>query len=445
MAVVSTHVQKTLEKYPGLRRIVSNIGWMTFDYLMRATAGVLVGAWVARYLGPGQYGQLNYAMAIVALLSVLVPLGLDMIVKRELVRTPEARDVLLGTVFFLRLGTGILLYLVLFVYSRFIEDATSRWLLVILGGTVVNLSCSTIDLWFQSQTLSKYTVWAQNISFGLLTGVRVILILSGMSLLYFAVVVLVEALLDSLFLAFFYHKRGEVFRRWRFNHKTAKGLLSQSWPLIFSSFAYLVYLKIDLVMIKMMRGTYEVGIYAAAARISELFFFIPGALAVSLFPTLVRSKEQEKRVYYNRIQAYFDLSVALAYGLSVVMSLATHFVITTLYGRQYEAASQVLVIHIWSNVFIFLQYARGGVLVTEDLILFSLISNATGAIVNIVLNIILIPRAGAVGSAIATLISYSIAGLWATFFYHKTRHIGMMQLRALGLTRWITWLGERIR
>jgi O-antigen/teichoic acid export membrane protein len=208
-------------------------------------------------------------------------------------------------------------------------------------------------------------------------------------------------------------------------------LLRQAWPLMFTSLAIIVYMKIDEVMLRHLAGPAAVGIYAAAAKLSEVWYFLPTALGSSLLPALLRARAADAAGYEQRLQQYYDLSAAAAYALSIPVALAAPWIVRLAYGAEFAAAGPILAVHIWSSIFVFLGVARGQWLVNEGLQKFYLGATAAGAVANILLNLVFIPRWGGLGAAIATVVSYALAAWLASYFHPEVRATAAMQTRAL--------------
>jgi PST family polysaccharide transporter len=230
-----------------------------------------------------------------------------------------------------------------------------------------------------------------------------------------------------------YRRRGYSMGRWTVRAARARALLSQSWPLIISSAGGLIYLKIDQVMLGEMAGPRELGTYAVAARLSEIWYFIPATLGSSLLPMMVESKRLGDATYRSRLQAMYTGMVWAGIALAAGVTLVAVPVMDLLYGAEYAGAGRILQIHIWTCPGIFMGAILSRWLVMEDLLIFSLTRNLVGALVNVVLNFVLIPHYGAVGSAVATLVSYTAATYLACFTDRRTWPAGRMMTRALFL------------
>jgi O-antigen/teichoic acid export membrane protein len=208
---------------------------------------------------------------------------------------------------------------------------------------------------------------------------------------------------------FLFRLQGHSPSKWRFNLKLAKNLLHDSWPLIFSGLMVMVYLRIDQIMIKSMINSQALGNYAAAVKLSEMWYFFPIVITQSIFPAILDAKSKNEATYFRRLQILYDMMVWLAIGIAIPIAIFSKSIIFLLYGEAYAIASPVLTIHIWTSVFVFLGLASDRYLLAEGLIKLTLYRSCLGVIVNIVLNVILISNYGIIGAAISTLVSQIMA------------------------------------
>ncbi|KST65814.1 flippase [Mastigocoleus testarum] len=413
-----------------LRSIIANTSWLFADRILRMGANLFVGVWIARHLGVEQYGLFNYAVAFVALFASIANLGLDNIVIRQLVRDPENKTEILGTTFCLRLLGGISSALLAVVCASLLpqNDLVTIWLIAILATTTVFRAFDTIDLWFQSQVRSKYTVIAKNTAFIIVTIIKIILITIQAPLLAFGGAVLAELSLAALGLVIMYHFEGSSLRFWRWNLSTAQGLLKESWSLILSGLTIIIYMKIDQIMLGQIVGNGAVGIYSAAAKMSEVWYFIPTAISSSVAPKLYKFKEESETIYYRRLKQLIKLLVVLALVIALPMTFISGSLITLLFGKSYIAAGSILAIHVWACIFVFMGIASSPWFVAEGLTHFSLRRTLAGAIINIILNFLLIPKYGGVGAAIATVISQAVASFLGNAMHPQTRKLFWIQI-----------------
>ncbi len=427
------HLRVRIAQSPGLLKILGNIGWLSLDKALRMGVGLFVGVWVARYLGPEQFGQLSFAMAFAALFGAIANMGLPGILVRDLVREPERAPELLGTGAALQV-VGALLALVLAVLAIGLlrpEDALMKALVAIIGLSLLFKAMDPIRYWFESRVESKYVVWVDNGVFLAAAGIRIGLILAGAPLITFVWLLLVEAVLTALALVVVYRRANKANGRWRLRLGRARKLLRDSWPLVFAGMAVLVYMKIDQIMLGQMLNDEAVGIYSAAARISEVFYFIPVIISASVFPAIIRAKSESESLYMERIQRLYDILAFISLVVALPLSLMSGWLTIALFGPAYEAAGPVLAIHVWALIFVALGVASSAWLLAENRQMLSLQRTLLGAVVNIMLNTVLIPHYGPVGAAYATVISYAVAGLFSDLLRCDTRPMFRMKVTAL--------------
>ena len=409
---VPRSIRNKIETNQGLQKILANINWLFFDKILSLCIGLFVVAWIARYLGPENFGILNYALAFVALFSVLSTLGLGNIPVRNIVREPFKKNQILGSTFFLKFLGSLILFASTFIVISFLrpDDYIMRIFVAIVAFGYLFKSFNAIDLWFQSQVQSKYTVFARSAAFIVVAIIKVILILTKAPLIAFVCMFGVELVLAAIGLFIFYQlKSGNSLFKWKVRFDTIKELLKDSWPLIFSGVAVVIYMKIDQIMVGQMIGNKELGYYSAAVRLSEIWYFIPVAILGSVFPALVRAKKKSKKLYLGRLQKLYDFSAWFPICIAIIITFTSGFIINLLYGSEYSASAIVLSIHIWSGVLVFLGNVITKHMVVENLTKIIFFRTTVGATVNILLNLIFIPKYGIIGAAVATLMSFFIS------------------------------------
>ncbi|MFP4297506.1 MAG: flippase [Spirulinaceae cyanobacterium] len=423
---------------PNLRKIIGNTAWLFGEKMFQMGFGFLVGAWVARYLAPERYGVINYAWAMMGLFGPIAQLGLEQIVVRDLAKNTDNKEETLGTSFILKAISSVTTYLIVIVAVYFLNPGkpTVLWVTAILSAGVSFKAFDSINYWFQSQVQSKYTVWARTSSYIFINIIKIILIQIQAPLLAFAIALACEQAITSVSLILVYQTSTGSLLAWRVKWERAKSLLKDSWPLILSGIVIMIYMRIDQVMLGQMKGTEAVGVYSVAVKISELWYFVPQAIINSVFPSIVQAKEISEELYYKRLQKIFNFVATTGYIFAIGITLTAPYIINLFYGPQYAEAAGVLTISIWAGIFVALGLARETWLTTEGLMKFSAATTSVGAVVNVVLNLLFIDKYGAIGAAVATVISQAVASYIAGAFYPQTWPIFLRQTKALTLVGW---------
>lgn len=422
---------------PKFKRILGNIAWLFIDKLLSIGVAFFISVWVARYLGPANLGTLKYINAFVFLFSPLSSLGMNNVVIRELVENPGAKNEIMGTAFCLRVACGLLtsllVMLVTFVFPP--ADPNIRIFIAISASGFLFKVFSVIDDWFQAQVESKYPVFSRNIVLAVLSIAKIGLIYYQAPLILFIWLPVVEAILYSLLIVIFYTRRNQLHSifNWKFDLNRAKYIFQESLPLLFTGIAVSLYLMADQVMLGQMVGNEAVGIYSVASGLSEMWYMIPGIFSSSLYPAVIKLKQADKHLYDKRLQQYYDLMALMAYGVIACVLPLAHLLITSMYGAKYEASVPILYVHLWTCLFTFIGIAQSTWLTSEGLQKQNFIATALGAVLNIVLNLLLIPSLEGMGAAIATLVSYAVASYFCYLLFAETRANAWLMTKSLFL------------
>jgi len=399
--------------------LLNNASWLLLDRLLRGLGGLFIGIWIARYLGPKDFGVLNYAFAYVAFFSVFVGLGLNQIVVRELVKYPKLTNYTLGTAFGLKFFGAFLAMIGVYLSLFFLQtDKVTKLVIFFLTFRMVFQSVDVIDYFFQSKVISKYVVVARSLAFLCSSLLNIYFILYKFSVVYFALSLFIDLLLSALFLLIIYKKKGHVFKQWRFSKKIAIDLIKYAWPLALSVFLISIHSKIDQIMIGNMLDIEQVGIYSVAVNLSDAWLFFPAILVSTLMPYFVSLRDVDKKLYQYRLIQLYSLMFWMGVFVGLVVMLFGESFIILLFGEVYTDAYMALVFNIWKGIFISQAVARGIWMISENLQLYRLYSNIIVALLNISINTLLIPIYGIAGAAIATLITQFI-GTWMISFIWK--------------------------
>jgi O-antigen/teichoic acid export membrane protein len=411
-------LRERLAKRVALHAIVENSGWLIFDKLLRMAMGLLVTAWVARYLGPESFGELAYVLAQIAFFQVVGTLGADGIVVRDIARNRDDAPTLLGTLFAMRVAVGVICWAIAVGVAAISHGPGERivLLMALAGGSLVFQAADTADLWFQSQSQSRRTVLAKLGALLLSNGCKVLLILVRAPLIAFAAVVAFEALVAAVGMAVVY-RRFPTPGRWHVVAGQATLLLRQTWPFMLSGLSVMVYMRIDQIMIKNMLGGRALGIYAAALSVSQLWNVIPTTLVISLAPYIARRKMLGEAQYESALLLLFRVFGAVSLVVSAVTALASPMVVRLLYGSQYLQAAPILAIHVFSNFFVFQGVAQSLWLTNERAGGVALMKTLLGGIAAVCANLVLLPRFGVLGAAVSALVSFGISAVFSNLLY----------------------------
>ena len=414
-------------------KYLKNTGWLMFGKLL----SLIVNLLITKYLGPGLFGDLSFALALITITGAIGALGLDTFIIREIINEPHKKDEILGTSLLLRLFVNVLfvpisigIYL---FYHHFFENTGASLTLIVALLSLISVfkSFNVIDAYFQSQVQSKYVVHVQNICLITTALLKVLIVLLALPLIYLVIVYVFDAFILAVGLIIIYKRKGLSILKWTFNKVRAKELLKLSSPLILSAIMVSIYMKIDQLMLKQVSSV-AVGIYSAAQNLSEAWYFIPTAIITSVFPAIINARKTDLERYEKRLKNLYDLLIYISVPVAIFISFFGNTIINIIYADKFNGAGQMLSIHIWSGIFVFLGVASSQYLLAEGYTKISFHRTLAGAIINILLNLWLIPQYGGVGASIATLVACFVSTFYLLLI-PKTRDQGFMMLKSLFL------------
>lgn len=429
--------------------ILANTAYLGAARIAQLAVSFTVGVSVARYLGPADSGALAYAISFAALFSSAAALGLDSVVVRDLAAAKDQNNAvteeILSSAFVLRLLAGPATLLVIAAVSMMTNnDMHTRLLVLIVASGVVFQPLSVIDLYFQSRVQSKYVVYTQIAALVVVSLARIILIELKAPLVAFAIVTVPETALSMFGLAFVYKRHRGHLLRLHANKSIALRLLREAWPLALTGVLTSIYINVDRVLIKQLLGNASAGKYAVVVSISTALSFVPIAFGQSLFPSLVATRS-DTALYHQRLQQAFDTLLWAAIAVALPITLVAEPLMQRLYGTAYSGAGSALAILIWSAVVTFLGLVTSYWLVAENLQRLYPVRIFASLCTCVALNLVLIPRWGIRGAAVATVSAQFVSSTFVYAFSPRTRLMVTMQLRALALPfrLWTAWVSER--
>jgi PST family polysaccharide transporter len=420
-----------LKSIRDIRRLAPRAGNLLADRIFRAILELAVGLWMARYLGPANFGDLSFAIAVVALLGPFATVGLQGVLVRELVAHPDEASEILGSAATIRLVGACIVVVILLVGSEFFVGGARLSLVQIVAIGVLFQVSEILDLYLQALGQMRASAVARSSAAAVASALRVGLILTMAGVFAFAWAFTAEMLLWAAFLSITYRLGRGTGSRWRWSSNHARRLLTRSWPLILSGVGAVLNLKIDQVMLGAMVSPGELGHYSAAARLSEAAYFLPLVLVTAAFPGIVRARENDPADYLDRLDGLVRLLVGLAWCIIVAGLLLGPGLIRLTLGDTFAAAVPVFRVHIFACLFIFPGVVLSRWLIAEDLTRFSITRHAAGGLVNVALNLALIPVYGGFGAAVATVISYAVASHFSFYISRETRPAATIVTRAL--------------
>lgn len=422
---------KSIYRHVGLWRYFKNAGWLFLGQVFSAAIAFFVGAYVARQLGPDNYGLLNYVISFVVLFGFIANLGVNDVLKRDLVNcSSKQTNHILGTGLIINLLGGLLVFGLMFLITSFLKDPATQYLIRIFSLIFIVQSFAVIDIFFQSRVAAKFPALAQIIGAVIRSIGLLFCAYNRLGLVYFILVYLLGAVVVSVGLLLFYKKLQGSWFRWCFNIQLARRLISQSWPLIFSAASVIIYSKIDQVMVKLFLGNTAAGLYAVAVKLSEVWYLLPIVIVGSVFPAIVSAQKNNYDIYHRRLSRLYFFLFWLSIILVLIVNLLAKPLVLLLFGTEYFLSIDAFRIYNITAIGFFLSVVLNNYFVIEGKLKINFLLNGLAAIINVVLNLLLIKPFGITGAALATVLSY-ICLLFFSLLVKEGRPGGMLMFKSL--------------
>lgn len=417
------------------RRSVQNAGWIIGGNIVNKILTFIVGIWTARFLGPGNYGLINYAAAYVTFFYSLATLGINSVLVKYIIDDSDNEGGTLGTALVLQGGASLLsIGAILAIVSVVDFGETLTILVVFLSSLGIFFeSMGALQYWFQAKLKSKYSSIAATIAYIVTSAYKIVLLVTGKGVAWFALATSVDAICIALFLFITYKKQGgsHLF----FSRAIANKLLRSSWHYILSGLMISIYGATDKLMLKQMLGETSVGYYGTAVSIANVWCFVLASIVDSMNPSIMGAYSSDKKRFINRNILLYRIIFYVSVTVSAGISIFAKFGINLLYGDAYMGAVAPLRIITWYSAFSYLGVARNAWVVCENKQKYLTGLYASSAVVNVLMNALLIPKYGASGAAVASLISQICTVFVAPVFIKGMRSNVLMMVDAISFRR----------
>ena len=408
---------------------IENFFWLMLEKIILLLIEFFVVALVARSLGVESYGTYAFIISFVAILSPFAIFGLSGILVRYCIDGKGySESEILSTAIILRFLISLIMILIVSIYLTF-NDYDKIISAYLLGLTLSELlrPLNSVSSWFESKLKSKWAAKSKIISVFFVASIKLFGVYFEKDWDFFVIAQGVEVVLNSLLLLMFFTKVSCVDLSYNFvKIELVKKFIKDGFPLFLSSIGAIIYLKADILMLNWLLSEVEVGLYSAAARLSELAYILPIIFMSTIFPSLMKSRDE---VGFER-QSKNILGVLFYSGLFIALILylgSFHFV-SVLYGEEYLDSALILSVHCFSLPFVFIRAYLSKWIIVSEVYRFSLITQLSGAVSNILGNLVLVPSFGAVGAAYSTIISILFASILPLLLFKKTRKVAIWLL-----------------
>lgn len=412
-------------------RIVKNAAWIIGCKIVQSLLQLFISMLSARYLGPSNYGVINYAASLVAFVLPIMQLGLRAILVQEILKQPEREGETLGTAIILNIISSLLCMISIAAFSIVANTGEIVTIIVCLlySISLIFQAIEMMQYWFQAKLLSKYTSLVMLCAYIVVSAYKIYLLVSKKGIYWFAISQAIDYAVISLLLLLVYKVLGG--QKLSFSLKRGKEMLAQGRFYIVSSMMVTIYAQTDKIMLKFIKGDAAVGQYSAAVACAGITGFIFAAIIDTFRPVILELKKTNHKQYCEKIILLTSIVFYLSLCQCVVMTLFSNLIVGILYGSEYSATSNILKIIVWYTTFSYIGPIRNIWILAEEKHQYLWIINLSGAIGNIILNLIFIPLVGVRGAAIASFITQIFTNFALGFLIKPIS--GFNQLMCTGL------------
>ena len=385
--------------------VLKNASWIVICKIAQSLISFVIGMITARYLGPSNFGVISYAASVVAFALPIMQLGLNQTLVKEFINSQEREGTILGTALVINIISGICCMIgsAAFVAIANPNDNETLIVCVLYSFVLVFQATEMTQFWFQSKLLSKYPSIATVVAYTLVALYKVFLLVTGKGVYWFAVSNVLDYLIISIILMFFYKKLGT--QKLSIDWKIGKEIISRSKYYIIPSLMVMIFQHTDRIMLNMMIGQAETGIYSAAITCIGISGFLFAAVIDSARPVILEEKIKDEAQYEKRVIQLYSIITYMSLTQSILMTVLAKPLIFIMYGEDYAAAAGVLCVAVWYVTFSYYGSVRNVWILGEGIQRYLLGINIVGAILNVIVNFFLIPILGGIGAAIASLVT----------------------------------------
>lgn len=413
------------------KRVISNVKWVVICKAAQSILQLAIGMLSARYLGPSNYGLINYAKSIVAFAVPFMYLGLNVTLVKELIEKPEQEGLIMGT----SLVMGMLSSLVCiasvcgFVSVANAGETETIWTCLLYSLSMFFQAIDLIQYWYHSKLKSKYSSIMMLITYIVVSAYKVYLLITEKSVYWFAVAYSIEYGIIGISLLVIYRKQGT--QKLQFRYPLIKPLLTKSFPYIWAAMMVTVFQNTDHIMLKLMCGNTQNGYYTAAVTCVSICQFVFIAIIDSMRPVIVSHRKEKSPEYENSVSKLYCIITYLAILQGIVFSFLTKIIVYVLFGAEFLAAVPVLRILAWQVPFSFMGKIRNVWILAEEKQGCLWKINLLGALLNVAINYLLIPIWGASGAAAASLLTQIFTNYLLGFVYLPIRHNSTLLMKGI--------------
>lgn len=410
-------------------KLVKNLSWIFFGSVIHAVFSFLLSVVAARSFSTTDYGILSYALSLTTLFSSLCILGLNVIITKEIADDEENVGNILSSGIVLRLIAAVIAIALMFIYLFIKGNKDASTLIIsIYSLSIVFAAFDLFMYWFRYEYKSNVAAILKLVAFLISAVIKIIAILMN-SIIVFAIGAITESLIYGVLLISRYIKeRGfdliPSFER-------GKRLFTTAIPFIFSSVLVAIYSQTDRVMLEAMVGYESVAQYSVCYTLANVIAVALSSLSEAFRPEILKARTADPEKYTGLYKQLYGLTfwISAIYGLFV--TVFSKYILSIIYGEKYLPAQTALSLIVWYSSFSYFGAVHNIYMVAENKTKWVQVLTLIGAFSNIIINWILIPKMGAAGAALASLLTQFIANFAVPLIIPQLRPMAMLTVKGI--------------
>lgn len=403
-------------------KIFQNIFWMIFSKGFNIIISFVVGIFTIKYLGAENFGRFSYSYSIIAFFSIFIVFGLKDVVIKELANNEDKIEIIIGNVIIVQLIVAIvcLIFTVLFAFVSESKDVINKQLILILAVSYLLIPLNSFSFIFETKLQGRKVVLGANIALICASFFKILIVIYKLNILVYSLAALSEVLINAFYLTLlFYNKKYKV--KFKVDLNIIYPIFKLATPVAISTISIWLYMRLDQILIRHLSTTTEMGIYATSSRFTESLYFIPMVIQSSFLSILVKKRKESITIFYK----FLNKMIRIQLLVSIIVSILFYFLIRVLVifylGNKFLMVINVSSILIFNLIFLSIAIIRSSFMYIYNLVYLFVPITIISLVINILLNIYLLPRYGAIGCAFAILITQGLAAFVIPFFFAPLR------------------------
>lgn len=412
-------------------KVLKNAGWIIGCKIIQSLINLVIGLITARYLGPSNYGIINYVASVVAFALPIMQLGLSHTLVKEFVESPEREGEILGTALFINILSSFFCMAGSIAFIAIANSGEKETIIVcaLYSLTLLFQATEMTQYWFQSKLLSKYPSLASLGAYVVVAIYKIFLLVTQKSIIWFALSNVLDYFLISIILMIIYIKLGN--QKLTINLSVGREMLSRSKYYIIPGLMVMIFQHTDRIMLKLMMNETETGLYSAAITCIGISGFVFAAVIDSVRPTILEVKDKDSELYEKRVTQLYSIITFMSLSQSIVMAVLAKPLVYLLFGSDYLKSAGILAVAVWYVTFSYYGSVRNIWILAEGKQKYLTGINVAGAAANVTLNFLLIPYWGAIGAAVASLVTQFFTNVIIGFVFKPIRRNNYLMIKGL--------------